>query len=118
MVEKRELRYHNIALPDGQIVRVSQEKGADVRIALDLVACTIRKEFDVAIFFSQDQDLFEAVQEIKRIAKSQGRWITIISTFPASKKNPKTRGINSTDWFPMDKDFMMHALIRETIDKM
>jgi len=60
-VFSRSLRYrsHKISLPDGgsRTVLVGEEKGIDVRIALDVVRMAHRGEFDVALIFSQDQDL-------------------------------------------------------------
>lgn len=105
LVETRKLRYHTEELADGTIKKVAQEKGIDIRIALDLVRCTRKKEFDVAIIFSQDQDLSEAVTEAKEIAKEQGRAIRIVSAFPKSVVASSPRGIDRTDWFPFDKAF-------------
>lgn len=105
LVETRKLRYHTEVLLDGSRQTIPQEKGIDIRIALDLVKCTRRKEFDTAIIFSQDQDLGEAVIEARETAKEQGRTIRIISAFPESKSASSSRGIDRTDWFPFDKDF-------------
>jgi uncharacterized LabA/DUF88 family protein len=84
----RPLRYRNqtIALPDGRstTVLVGQEKGIDVRIALDVVRLARANEYDVALIFSQDQDLSEVADEIRAIARDQGRWITIASAYPSS----------------------------------
>jgi uncharacterized LabA/DUF88 family protein len=59
-----ELHYHNetVALPDGTSVTVpiGQEKGIDVRIALDIARLAASDAYDVALVFSQDQDLAEA----------------------------------------------------------
>lgn len=102
-VTTRPLRYHTEEFEDGSIIKVPHEKGIDIRIALDLVACARRKEFDVAIIFSQDQDLAEAVVELKDIARVQGRTIKIVSAFPENKF--ASRGIDKTDWFPMAMSF-------------
>ncbi|OQX00276.1 MAG: hypothetical protein BWK73_49025 [Thiothrix lacustris] len=103
LVETRKLRYHTETRPDGTLYKVPQEKGIDIRIALDLVRCTRKKEFDAAIIFSQDQDLSEAVKEMKDIAKSQNRKIEIISAFPSSASASGERGINGTTWFKIEK---------------
>lgn len=105
VVETRKLRYHTETLPDGTVQKVPQEKGIDIRIALDLVHCTRKKEFDVAIIFSQDQDLAEAVAEVKEISREQGRSIKIVSAFPESLSATSSRGIDKTDWFRFDKSF-------------
>ena len=57
----RPLRYRNkqVRLPDGSVHAYlsGEEKGNDVRIALDVIALAHRKVYDVALIFSQDQDL-------------------------------------------------------------
>lgn len=104
-VETRKLRYHNEELENGTVRKVPQEKGIDIRIALDLMKCARKKEFDAAIIFSQDQDLSEAVAEVKDIAIEQGRKIKIISAFPESQVATARRGINKTDWYQFNKAF-------------
>jgi uncharacterized LabA/DUF88 family protein len=56
---KRNLRYRNqtVNLPDGSTttVLVGQEKGIDIRIALDMVHLAWEDAYDVAVVFSQDQ---------------------------------------------------------------
>lgn len=73
-------------------------KGIDVRIALDIVRLAYRRELDVALIFSQDQDLAKAALELRQIAMEQRRWIKAVSAFPASPSYANTRGINGTDW--------------------
>jgi hypothetical protein len=55
------------------------EKGIDVRIALDVVGMALANEYDVALIFSQDQDLSEAADEVRTVAKQQRRWIKVAS---------------------------------------
>src|SRR5258708_16633155 len=104
-VTTRRLRYHTEQAADGTTITVPQEKGIDIRIALDLVTCARRKEFDAAIIFSQDQDLGEAVLEVWSIAKEQGRSLEIFSAFPTSDLAISLRGIATPTCFPMDKAF-------------
>lgn len=80
---------------------VPTEKGIDVRIAIDMIRMAHRKLFDVALIFSQDQDLSEAAEELKIIAKEQRRWITISSAFPVGTINQ--RGINKTNWVTFNR---------------
>jgi uncharacterized LabA/DUF88 family protein len=93
-------------LPDGtQVgVTVGEEKGIDVRIALDIIHLAHTNVYDVAVIFSQDQDLAEVVDEIRWIAREQGRWIKIASAFPWIEKSPNPRGIERTDWIRIDQD--------------
>jgi uncharacterized LabA/DUF88 family protein len=108
-VTRRDLKYRDreIDIGDGCVLtrRIGEEKGIDVRIAVDLIRRTYDQDMDVAIVFSQDQDLAEATQEAKRIARAQGRWFKIASAYPESPAYRNRRGINDTDWFRMDEAF-------------
>ena len=103
----RPLRYRNqtIILPDGSstVALVGQEKGVDVRIALDIVRYALEDRYDVALIFSQDQDLSEAVEDVKKISNIENRWIKIACAFPVSPSILKPRGINGTDWIRIDR---------------
>lgn len=88
-----------------QVVTTPQEKGVDVRLALDVVSCARKKQFDVAVIYSQDQDLAEVAQEIRDIAKEQDRWIHIACAFPIGPNATARRGIDRTAWFRMDQAF-------------
>ena len=104
---RRELRYQNtsINLPDGRQVTASvgQEKGIDIRIALDVVGQVLENACDVTLVFSQDQDLSEVADEVRKIAKRTGRWVKIASAFPVGPTSDNRRGINGTDWISIDK---------------
>lgn len=121
-VFKRELRYreNTIECPNGAEFifeekkvqcphsgkfkfRIPKEKGIDIRLAIDVLRSVLNNESDVIIIFSQDQDLTEVVMEIKKIAASQKRWLTIISAFPVATHSTNNRGINDTDWFKLHK---------------
>jgi uncharacterized LabA/DUF88 family protein len=103
----RSLRYRNqvVSVPGGSTVPmlVGQEKGIDVRIALDVVRLAHRSAYDVGLIFSQDQDLTEAADEIRVIASEQQRWIKLASAYPVSPTTRNPRGINRTDWCPIDR---------------
>ena len=107
VVYSRSLRYHNIQikLPDGTIHTklVGREKGIDVRIALDVIRLAHHNEYDVAVIFSQDQDLTEVAAEIRVVASEQNRWIRIASAFPSSPTMKNKRGVNNTEWIPIDR---------------
>ena len=106
-VESRPLSYRRrrVELSDGreQVAWVGEEKGIDVRIALDVVRLALRDAYDVAVLFSQDQDLAEVAREIREIAREQGRWIKIACAFPMSRSEGHRRGIDRTDWIPIDR---------------
>ncbi|MCC7485616.1 MAG: NYN domain-containing protein [Burkholderiales bacterium] len=80
-----------------------EEKGIDVRLAIDIISMAWQNLFDVALVFSQDQDLSEAAREVRDIARRQSRWIKIASAFPSSPVVRKPRGINWTDWIRIDR---------------
>ncbi len=103
----RHLKYRNqtVALPNGTTttILVGQEKGIDVRIALDVVRMARQGSYDVAVIFSQDQDLVEAADEVKSISAAEDRWLRIACAFPVSPTYSNTRGINGTDWIRIDR---------------
>lgn len=91
----RTLRYDNGGIP--------REKGIDVRIAIDIIRCAHLNHYDVALVFSQDQDLSEAALELRKISMEQGRWIKIASAFPLGPHTTNSRGIEHTDWIPINQ---------------
>lgn len=58
---------------------------------------------DVALVFSQDQDLRELCTEIRVIASEQDRWIKIACAFPVSPTTRNRRGIANSDWIRIDR---------------
>jgi uncharacterized LabA/DUF88 family protein len=105
-VFSRPLRYRNKWIKIGNqehTIRVGEEKGIDVRIALDVVRMAYRNEYDVALVFSQDQDLSEVADDIRLIGRDQNRWIKMASAFPVSLARKDPRGVNKTDWIQIDK---------------
>jgi uncharacterized LabA/DUF88 family protein len=106
-VFNRPLRYRNqsVMLPDGtnQNILVGQEKGIDVRLALDVISFAWQDRYDVACVISQDQDLSEVADEIRDISRQTHRWLNIASAFPFSPASRNKRGINSTDWIKLDR---------------
>lgn len=103
----RPLRYRNqtVHLPGGgtTMILVGEEKGIDVRLALDVVRMARENAYDVALIFSQDQDLSEAADEVKAISVQQGRWIKVACAFPVSPTAENRRGINGTEWITIDR---------------
>ncbi len=108
----RHLKYRNqtVPLPDGTTttVLVGQEKGVDVRLALDIVRLGPEGAYDVAVLFSQDQDL----SEVRAISIAQQRWIKIASAFPVSPTYSNIRGVNKTDWGRFDRALYDRCLDR------
>ena len=106
-VYTRPLRYRNkqVKLPDGSVHTFldGDEKGIDVRIALDVIRLVHDRRYNVALLFCRDQDLSEVAEEIRAISNEQNRWIKIASAYPYSPAVRKVRGINKTDWIPIDR---------------
>lgn len=106
-VFSRPLRYRNkrVVLPDGteHTYLAGEEKGIDVRLAVDVIRLAHQGAFDVALILSQDQDLSEVAAEIREIAREQSRWIKAASAFPWSPASRNARGINKTDWIRIDR---------------
>lgn len=107
-VYSRPLRYRNksFELPDGSVhvVRIAEEKGIDVRLALDVIRLAHARVYDVAVVFSQDQDLSEVADEVRTVSREQDRWIKMACAFPISPTLHNRRGINRTDWTRFDKE--------------
>ncbi len=103
-VFSRSLRYRNKLIPGTtRSILVGEEKGIDVRIALDIIRLAVRSEYDVAVVFSQDQDLSEVADEIRVISKLLKRWLWIACAYPVSPTSRNKRGINHTDWIKIDR---------------
>lgn len=106
-VFSRSLRYRNrtVKLPGGatHTFLAGQEKGIDVRIALDVIRLAHLRNYDVAVILSQDQDLSEVAEEVRLIAREQNRWIKIACAFPFSPTTRNRRGINKTDWIRIER---------------
>ena len=72
-VTTRPIRYRRdkiIKDDEEHTVVIPQEKGVDVRLALDIVSCARKRQFDVAVIYSQDQDLAEVVYEVRDIKRA------------------------------------------------
>jgi uncharacterized LabA/DUF88 family protein len=102
-VYTRPLRYTPELLEDGNTRYIPREKGIDVRIAIDVMTLAFKKAYDVALVFSQDQDLHEVAREIRDFALKQNRWIKMASAYPVGDGTANARGINDTDWIVIDK---------------
>ena len=109
LVYSRPIRYRDqdIELPDGTytVVQTSQEKGIDIRLALDVMRLALSNQFDVAVIFSQDQDLSELVEDIKEVGRVQNRWIRLACPYPFGPLATSDRGIDKTEWIKMDQAF-------------
>jgi hypothetical protein len=103
----RPLRYRNkeVTLSDGSVHTFldGDEKGIDVRIALDVISLAHQRIYDVALLFCRDQDLTELADEIRTISREQNRWIKTASAYPYSAAVKNYRGIDKTEWCRIDR---------------
>ena len=76
-----------------------------MRLGLDVVRMARNAELDVAILFSQDQDLAEVAQEVRDISRRADRWLKVVCAFPHGPNATASRGIDRTDWFRMAREF-------------
>ena len=102
IVYKRYLKKRETKTPSG-VVTYFVEKGIDVRLSIDIIRMALKGEYDIALIFSQDQDLSEAADEIRNISKERGISIKIASAFPHNPDPSYRRGINKTDWHTISK---------------
>jgi hypothetical protein len=107
VVFSRSLRYRNetSTLPDATelTLPVGEEKGVDIRLALDVIRMAHRGDYDVAVILSQDQDFSEVADEIRVIAQERGRWIKIASAYSLSPTTRNRWGISRSDWLPISR---------------
>ena len=87
----------------GRVNPGGQEKGVDVKLALDVVQLTHENRYDCGIIVSQDWDFGSAVTLAKVIANNQSRVIEFESAFPFDNNNTSPRGIPGTTWVHIDK---------------
>jgi len=94
-----------VSCPGGATLshRFGEEKGVDVRLALDVIRLANQQAYDVGVIFSQDQDLTEVADEIRSIARMQARWIKLASAFPDAPTRRNRRGIDRTGWIRIDQ---------------
>ena len=98
----RHLQRQEVRVYRQELSAAGQEKGVDVRLAVELVQATYEQLYDVAIIVSQDADLAPAVAVARDIAQGQNRSVAFESAFP---RIPGRRdfGIPDTTWVPIDK---------------
>lgn len=97
------LHFDNLAeAPEGVILEATTftEKGIDVRLAVDMIRFFREGLYDVALVFSRDKDLAEAVEEVKRLA-GDPKTVTIASAFPSNDAGG--RGIPGTIHIPISQ---------------
>lgn len=93
-----------------EIIKKPREKGIDVKIALDLIRLARKDLYDVAIIFSQDTDLNEAIDELYDIKREFNRWIRFESAYPFIKGMSNPRGLKKTKWRKISKEIYDQCL--------
>jgi uncharacterized LabA/DUF88 family protein len=107
-------RSESIVLADGTTHQYSysQEKGIDVRIAIDSLTMAFRQQFDVAVLVSRDQDLSEVAKDIRSIAAEQKRDVVVASAYPFNGVG-RMHCIGRTEGIPIDRE-LYDACIDQT----
>lgn len=107
LVTTRPLRYRtSVAFDsngDEQEIIIPQEKGIDVRLALDIVRCALDGQFEVGVIYSQDQDLSEVVSDIKHIANAAGKDLKLACAYPYGPNASSKRGIDKIEWIKIEQ---------------
>lgn len=80
------------------------EKGIDLCLGIDLVLQFVNDGYDIALVFSQDLDLTEAVDAVRTISKENGKWVRLECAYPYSVEQRDIKGIDRTDWIEIPKD--------------
>jgi len=101
-IYKRYLAKREIKTSSGTVSHLV-EKGIDVRIAIDIIRMALKAEYDIALIFSQDQDLSEVAHEIRNISKERNIYAEIASAFPENPDPAYSRGIHKTTWLTISK---------------
>ena len=102
IIYKRYLAKREANTPSGPVPYLV-EKGIDVRIAIDIIRMALKGEYDVALIFSQDQDLSEVADEIRSISRGRNIYIEVASAFPENSDPAYKRGIDKTNWHTISK---------------
>ncbi|GAB3645055.1 NYN domain-containing protein [Ramlibacter alkalitolerans] len=101
------LRYHQGE--DGKLH--ATEKGADVRLACELVALAMAGRLEHAVIVSADQDLNQSV----KVAKESIRELGLAPVcFHSVKLSEMSRGIDGTNWMCLDKDLVEKHIVQRT----
>ena len=79
--------------------RQGQEKGVDVRIALDSIQLILDEICDTLIIFSTDQDFRQIKPTALNVAARVNTRVRMKSAFPRTD-GYLVRGIDGTDWIP------------------
>jgi len=89
-VETRQLKHRELRIHLEGLIKFDKtvprlvEKGIDLKIGLDMVRLARSNAYEVAILFSQDGDLVEAVAEVQAIAAEQHRRIQVECAYPVA----------------------------------
>ena len=96
----KHLSEQGIEVYKGRINHSGQEKGVDVKLAIDIIQLTYEKQYDCALILSQDRDFEPAIILANEIAKDQNRQLRFESHYIIADSD---RGIPKTIWMPIDK---------------
>jgi len=79
------------------------EKGIDVKIALDILQHASYGLYDLAIIFSTDSDLLPAIEEIKKLRDYREVWLDVNCAYIYCPEKGLERGLPNIDWLRITK---------------
>ena len=114
---KLSYRIEQVRLPNGMTheVQVQREKGIDLRLGLDVVRLARNGDLDVAVVFSQDQDLAEVAQEVRDIARACPKTPKLLTPFdePGSFRSEDRTGMAGSGPFRAISGRFGHIFARQ-----
>ena len=99
---------------DGTLVTYQQpqEKGVDVRIAVEIVNSAHDPQCDAILLFSQDQDLKQAMLGAHNVAVRTNRMISLACAFPKSRTACVGHGVRGVTSIPIEREVYSRCLDR------
>jgi uncharacterized LabA/DUF88 family protein len=82
----------------------AQEKGIDVRIAVDIIGAAHDQDCDAIVLFSQDNDLREALLGAQKVVARTHRTIQLACAFPISDRVASVHGIKGIPPIPISRE--------------
>ncbi len=110
---------HDVNENDKVNILHAREKGIDITIALDIYKYASEKQYDIALVFSQDQDLGAVLPYIRDVEQNQNKRIPIFSVFPRSEDNANMipLGIRKTNHIGYSyKDYFKATIYAEGLE--
>jgi uncharacterized LabA/DUF88 family protein len=95
-----------------EVHRVYGHEEMVARMSLDLVNQYYQNTYDVALLFSRDSALIQAIRDIRDLATHDRRWVKFASAVPYETVQGKFgfRGVSETDWVHFDRELYQSCI--------